>query len=264
MGRPISLGAPRPDHGSRRVIVKLAIISDIHGNHDAFDAVLEDIAAVGVEGIFSLGDNIGYGGEPDRVIQTLTARGIPSVIGNHELAVRDPEQLEWFNPQARKALERTLELLSAESLQVIATFPDWRIVDGVRLVHGFPPDSPLLYQFQISESERNDIMADMDETVCFIGHTHYPDILVWDGEDSRRIDLARGVFPLEFPGASHRYVINVGSVGQPRDGDNNAKYVVYCPDAGTAELRHVPYDVESAVEKILNAGLPAANAWRLR
>lgn len=244
--------------------MKLAIVSDIHGNHDALEAVLEDIAAVGAERIFSLGDNIGYGGEPEQVIQTLTARGIPSVIGNHELAVRNPEQLDWFNPQARKSLERTVELLSADSLQVIATFPDWRVVEGVRLVHGFPPDSALLYQFQISELERNDIMGGMDEPICFIGHTHYPDILVWDGEDSRRVDFTRGIFPLDDPGGRNHYVINVGSVGQPRDGNNNAKYVVYCPDPGTIELRHVPYDVESAVEKILNAGLPAGNAWRLR
>jgi diadenosine tetraphosphatase ApaH/serine/threonine PP2A family protein phosphatase len=186
------------------------------------------------------------------------------VVGNHELAINEPEQLDWFNPQARKALERTIELLSPESIAAIAAFPEWRVAEGVRLVHGFPPDSPLTYQFQVPVEERNEIMGALDERVCFIGHTHFPEILLWDGSDSRRLGFERGVFRLDADRAEYRYVINVGSVGQPRDGDNNAKYVVYCPEDATVELRYVAYDIESAVEKILAAGLPEANAWRLR
>ncbi|MFZ7126431.1 MAG: metallophosphoesterase family protein [Desulfobacterales bacterium] len=241
--------------------MKIALLSDIHGNHDALEAVLEDIAQAGAGEIFSLGDNIGYGGEPVRVMETLLARGISSVLGNHELAIRQPEHLGWFNPQARRSLERTRELLTAEALHVITALPEWRTVRGMRLVHGFPPDSALIYQFQVTESERDRIMDSMDEAICFIGHTHFPDLLTWDGHHSRRIDFQKGVVELK-PG--DRYIVNVGSVGQPRDGSNNAKYVVYDPDAATVELRHVPYDVESAVEKILEAGFPAQNAWRLR
>lgn len=241
--------------------MKIAVISDIHGNLDAFSAVLDDIAAIGPADIYSLGDNIGYGGEPDQVIRKIVDRGIPSVIGNHELAVKHPEQLDWFNPQAKESLERTVELLTPETMGVITTFPEWKVVDDIRLVHGFPPDSALLYQFQLSTSERNEILSSMSEKICFIGHTHYPDILAWDGETSRRIDFPQGTLELN---PESCYVINVGSVGQPRDGNNNAKYVIYTPEDRTVELRYVPYDVESAVEKILEAGLPDSNAWRLR
>lgn len=241
--------------------MQIAVISDIHGNLDAFRAVLEDIATIGPADIYSLGDNIGYGGEPDQVVKMLVENGIPSVIGNHELAVKHPEQLDWFNPQARKSLERTVELLTPETVAVITAFPEWKVVDEMRLVHGFPPDSALLYQFQFSTSERNEILSSMSESICFIGHTHYPDILAWDGETSRQIDFPRGTLELN---PENRYVINVGSVGQPRDGNNNAKYVVYTPEDLTVELRYVAYDVESAVEKILEAGLPDSNAWRLR
>ncbi|MGD8250691.1 MAG: metallophosphoesterase family protein [Desulfobacterales bacterium] len=241
----------------------IAIISDVHGNFDAFEAVLEDIALAGATRIYSLGDNIGYGGEPDRVVRTLMDRGIPSVIGNHELAVREPAQLNWFNPQAREALKRTIDLMSEDALAAVEAFPDWRVADGVRMVHGFPPDCPLTYQFQLTRSEQDDILSAMDEPICFIGHTHYPDILLWDGVTSQRIDFPEGLFTFTHTGSEARWVINVGSVGQPRDGNNNAKYVLYAPENHTVELRYVPYDIEAAAEKILAAGLPAHNARRL-
>ena len=87
--------------------MKTAVISDIHGNYDAFRKVIEDIDEVGVDRVLSLGDNIGYGPEPDRVVQDIISRGIPSVLGNHELAINDEEYLNWFNPVARKSLIKT-------------------------------------------------------------------------------------------------------------------------------------------------------------
>ena len=107
--------------------MRVAIISDIHGNFDAFQQVLEDIDTSRVDSIISLGDNIGYGPEPDRVIQELLSRGIPSIIGNHELAVNDPESLNWFNPVARRSLIKTRDVLSERSIGFIAELEPYRV-----------------------------------------------------------------------------------------------------------------------------------------
>ncbi|MEJ2478476.1 MAG: metallophosphoesterase family protein, partial [Desulfobacterales bacterium] len=131
--------------------MRLAVLSDIHGNWDALTAVLADIDASRPDAVFCLGDCIGYGAEPERVIRVLRQRGIPSTRGNHEQAVLEPDRLEWFNLLARKSLVRTAEMLSGEALQLIAEFPAVLTSHGCRFVHGFPPDSPSMYLFQVSE-----------------------------------------------------------------------------------------------------------------
>ncbi len=238
-----------------------AIISDIHGNLDAFEAVLGDIETLSITEIFSLGDNIGYGPEPEAVIQRLAALKIPSVLGNHELAVTDPSELDWFNPVARESLRKTVAMLSENSIELIQHFPYCRVQDAVRFVHGFPPDSPVVYQFQASTEEIEQTFATHDEHLFFTGHTHYPEIIEYIDGQIGRYEFPEGVRQLNPNG---RYIVNVGSVGQPRDGNNNAKYVVCDPDRHTVELRYIAYDVETVVEKILAAGLPESHATRLR
>jgi len=239
---------------------KFAVLSDIHSNLDAFEEVLRDIDALSITDIFSLGDNIGYGPEPEGVIRRLTARAIPSVLGNHELAVTDPSELDWFNPVARESLRKTVTMLSSEAIDIIHQFPYCRVQDTFRFVHGFPPDSPVVYQFQVTDNELSDTFAALPEQIFFTGHTHYPEIIECLEGRIERHEFYRGIRQLEPQG---RYIVNVGSVGQPRDGNNNAKYVVVDPEALTLELRYVPYDVEAVVAKILAAGLPESHATRL-
>jgi len=239
---------------------KFAIISDIHSNLDAFDEVLRDIESLAITTIFSLGDNIGYGPEPEAVINRLTERGIPSVLGNHELAVTDPSELDWFNPVARESLRKTVAMLSENAIDLIHQFPYCRIQDTCRFVHGFPPDSPVVYQFQVTGEELAETFAALPERIFFTGHTHYPEIIEYLEGRIERQDFHCGVRQLEQEG---RYIVNVGSVGQPRDGNNNAKYVVFDPEALTLELRYVPYDIQAVVAKILAAGLPESHATRL-
>ncbi len=240
---------------------KLAIVSDIHGNLDAFEEVLKDIDALSVSKIFSLGDNIGYGPEPEAVIQKIQEMGIPSVLGNHELAVTDASELDWFNPVARESLLKTVEMLSDESIERIHQFPYCRVDDDYRFVHGFPPDSPVIYQFQASDDDLVKTFSELQEHIFFTGHTHYPEIIEYDAGTVSKYKLAHKTRQLK---TGARYIINVGSVGQPRDGNNNAKYVLFDTAALTVELRYVPYDIESTVQKILDAGLPEAHALRLR
>ena len=240
--------------------MKTAIISDIHGNYDAFREVVEDIEKSGVERIVSLGDNIGYGPEPDRVVQEIIMRGIPSVLGNHELAINEKEYLNWFNPVARKSLLKTRGLLSASTLAYIEKLEPFLILDDSRCVHGFPPDSPLIYMFQASESRKKEVFEEIPERLTFIGHTHTLEMIGYDGEKMVYDDLPEGLTNLE---KDKKYIINIGSVGQPRDDSSDAKYVIWDSTADTIDIRFIPYDIASVVKKIKDAGLPEDHANRL-
>ncbi len=240
--------------------MKIALVSDIHANMDAFEAVLADIDRVKAEAVFSLGDNIGYGAEPERVIQTLQDRRIPSVVGNHELAARRPGFLDWFNPTARQSLSMTFQQLSAASLKWISGLPMHRQVGDGRLVHGFPPDSATLYLFQMPGAEKCRALQDIPERICFVGHTHLLELIRLDGGSLADVRFVEGLNRLE---PALKFFVNIGSVGQPRDGDLRAKYVVWDPDADTLEMRCVPYDSRAAAAKIIAAGLPEAHARRL-
>jgi len=240
--------------------MKTAIISDIHGNFDAFREVLADINNSAVDRIISLGDNIGYGPEPDRVVQTIMARNIPSVQGNHELAVKDEEYLNWFNPVARKSLVKTRDMLSESAIKFVTELEPFLTLDDCRCVHGFPPDSPLIYMFQASKRRIQQIFETIPERLSFIGHTHTLEMIGYDGKTMETSDLPRGLTNLE---TDKKYIINIGSVGQPRDTSNEAKYVIWDSSANTIDVRFIPYDIAAVVQKIKDAGLPQAHAKRL-
>jgi predicted phosphodiesterase len=240
--------------------MKVAIVSDIHGNYDAFQEVLADIEKSKVDRIISLGDNIGYGPEPDRVVQKIMQSGIPCVQGNHELAIKDEEYLNWFNPVARKSLIKTRELLSESSIKFVTGLEPFLIWNECRCVHGFPPDSPLMYMFQASERRKKEIFEDIPQRISFIGHTHTLEMIGYDGKSMHYSDLAQGISNLE---ADKKYIINIGSVGQPRDTSNDAKYVIWDASADAIDVRFIPYDIAAVVQKIKDAGLPESHANRL-
>lgn len=240
--------------------MRIAIFSDIHGNLDAFQQVLIDINKSFIDALFCLGDNIGYGPEPDEVIRVLEEKSIPSVLGNHELACIDSHMLEWFNPAARESLEKTFQMLSPNSFKFIAGLKRSIVEHGCRFVHGFPPDSPTIYLFQVSRKKICQFMSQMKERICFIGHTHELRIIEFDGENCHYDLLEKGVTQLK---KHNRYIVNIGSVGQPRDGDNHAKYLIFDTHRDIIEVRYIRYDIEKVVKKIIAAGLPAVHAGKL-
>ncbi|MCF8049837.1 MAG: metallophosphoesterase family protein [Desulfobacterales bacterium] len=241
--------------------MKIAVVSDIHGNLDAFESVLRDIDNVGIDRIYCLGDNIGYGPEPVGAIEALQRRKIASVIGNHELALTHRRYLSLFNPTARESLLKTAEMMDDASLHYAAGLPASMVKAGARFVHGFPPDSPLIYLFQVSEKQMKKSLETLEESICFVGHTHDLDIVSFDGIRIQWDRLTQGPRRLS---PDLRYIVNVGSVGQPRDGDNRAKYALWDTENHSLEIRFVEYDIASVVRKILKAGLPRAHARRLR
>ncbi|MGD9301536.1 MAG: metallophosphoesterase family protein [Desulfobacterales bacterium] len=240
--------------------MRLAIFSDTHGNYDAFRPVIKDIEASDVDAVVSLGDNIGYGPEPELIIEKLQNLNIPSVQGNHELALKDEDYLNCFNPAARKSLIKTRNLLSKASIRYISQFKPFITSYGCRFVHGFPPDSPLIYSFQVSAGRTREVFNEMAERMCFIGHTHTLETIGYDGRKLQHEELCEGLYRLN---PEKKYIINVGSVGQPRDSSNNAKYVIWDSLEATLNIRYLSYDIESVVLKIRAVGLPEEHAQRL-
>jgi predicted phosphodiesterase len=240
--------------------MRLAVVSDIHSNYEACREVLGDIDRSRVDAVISLGDNIGYGPEPDRVIQHIEALNISTILGNHELAIKEEKYLKWFNPSARNSLIQNRALLSQASIRFISQLDPVLVSYGCRFVHGFPPASSLLYMFQISDNKKKKIMADMAERLCFIGHTHTLEIVAYDGSLIESNALPEGLTSLH---PEKKYIVNIGSVGQPRDGSNKAKYVIWDSSENTINVRFISYDIAAVVRKIRAAGLPEQHAQRL-
>jgi len=244
----------------RAYVMRVAVISDIHGNLEAFKQVLIDIGKSNIDNTICLGDNIGYGPEPEQVIDMIKDRNIPTVMGNHELAVIDRNYLSLFNPLARKSLLRTIELISEEAINFISGLEPFLVRHECRFVHGFPPDSAAMYLFQVSEDELLLTFKQMKERICFLGHTHRLEIIDFNGHIITRKPLSKKIISLD---RDHQYIINIGSVGQPRDGDNCAKYVIWDTLNDNIEIKFIPYDIVSVIDKIIAAGLPIEHAVRL-
>lgn len=240
--------------------MKLAVVSDIHGNMEAFQQVLDDIDRCCVDETICLGDNIGYGPEPNEVIQALEQRNIISVLGNHELAIKDKQYLDWFNALARESLLTTDRLLSEASRRFISNQPSSLSLQNCRFVHGFPPDAVLTYVFQVPDPRIKIVLEQMTEKFCFVGHTHLLEIVSYNGQSVRHENLHQGIHRLR---PDEKYIFNVGSVGQPRDGNNRAKYVIWDSAQDRIEVRFVAYDIATVASKIKKAGLPLAHADRL-
>ena len=222
--------------------------------------LLADAEAQGAEAVYNLGDMVGYGPDPQAVVDMVRSRQIPSILGNHELGLIKPSYLEWFNPQAKQALIMSGGLLSPETLDYFRSLPTHLVVDGLRLVHGCPPDSPTTYLFELELDELARVLGRLEEGVCFAGHSHELGLYsLTEGHLANR-PLGRGVHSLAGPGP---HLINVGSVGQPRDGDPHAKYVLHDHEASTVEVRFVPYDIKATVKKLTERGFPAFLAHRL-
>ena len=233
--------------------MRLAVISDIHSNMDAFQAVLKDMSKLSINDIISLGDNIGYGAQPEEVIVNLKRHSISSVLGNHELAVLDEDYLKTFNPYARKALIINKKKLSDQALKYISNLQPCLVRYGCRFVHGVPPDTVATYIINESDLKLIKAMERLKEKITFVGHTHQLAIYELDQGDLKKKILIKLRVSLA---KTRRYIINTGSVGQPRDGYNEAKYVIWDSIRNTVESRFVSYDYHKAAKKIKNAGIP--------
>ena len=240
--------------------MRFAVISDVHSNLEALEAVLEDMDRATIHKIISLGDNIGYGADPEAVMDIIAARGIESVLGNHELACLSKSYLAGFNPQAHKALLINRSMLSLRLLDYLGHLPLCLVKSDLRFVHGTPPDSPTKYVTRVADGALGEIMKDLKEKISFVGHTHRLGLVVWKDGRMRRLALEKKAVYLD---SESRYVVNAGSVSQPRDGNLNAKYLIWDSQRRSVEFREVDYDRVLAAEKMKKAGLPMRYAQKL-
>jgi diadenosine tetraphosphatase ApaH/serine/threonine PP2A family protein phosphatase len=237
--------------------VRYAILSDVHGNLEALEAVLVD-AAERAEAILCLGDTVGYGADPLPCVERVADRAQVVVGGNHEWGVTGRLPLDWFNPYARAAAEWTRERLDDDHRAYLGGLPLVAEIGDATLVHASPAE-PEAWDYLLSAEDGFGAFAHFGTRWCFVGHTHVPG--VWSlGSSGPGFEPAARHVHAE---AGRRYLVNVGSVGQPRDRDARAAYAVWDPDAGTVSIRRVEYDVAAARAKVARAGLPRFLADRL-
>lgn len=242
--------------------MRYLILSDIHGNWEGLAAVLES-AAGHYDRIICCGDLIGYGADPNAVVDWTRANVALVVRGNHDRACTGQEDLEWFNPVARAAAIWTQQALTPENAAYVRGLPQGPLLaGGFAVMHGSPMDED---QYVVEARDAAPVFAYLEAPVAFFGHTHLQGGFMWIRQRARQVRIAAeapdtGLLELETDCA---YLLNPGSVGQPRDGNPRAAYILYDPEERVVHYHRVLYDVAAAQGKIRRAGLPQVLADRL-
>jgi predicted phosphodiesterase len=237
--------------------VKYAVLSDIHGNLEALEAVLEDVGGRAPDAIFCLGDFVGYGPDPNACVSALRPLLAGAVAGNHDRAALGELDISLFNPLAQAAIRWTQRQLTPETRAFLHGLPERIERDGFLAVHGSVRDPIEEYIFDPSTAEESFRLGSF--RLCAVGHTHVPGVFAQrnDGVSALRFSSEQPL-PLD---PDTRYIVNAGSVGQPRDGDPRAAYLWL--DDDRARLIRIAYPLERTQEKMIAAGLPPALAERL-
>lgn len=234
-----------------------AVISDIHANLEAFEAVLKELKKEKLDAILFLGDAVGYGPNPNECIELLRQKTSIMIAGNHDRAAVNMDGYGYFNPYARIAIEWTSETLSIENRDLLRGLPLTEAIgeESIFLVHGTPKE-PENWHYLLSKHDAGINLGHFKEKICFLGHSHQPFII----ESSERggINIFYNFTEI---GERNRYIVNTGSVGQPRDGNTAASYVVFKDNC--LKIKRVSYDIVLTQNKMRKAGLPAYLIERL-
>jgi predicted phosphodiesterase len=236
--------------------MRIAVLSDIHSNLVALEAVLAHLGTV--DAVWHLGDVVGYGPEPDAVVERLTSTGAVGVRGNHDAAAAGGSEIDYFNPEARAAMEWTRRRITGTTRDWLDALPERRVEGDITMVHGSPRDP--IWEYVTSLAVARAGIAVMTTTLGLHGHTHMPiafavtddRLEVTAPSDGTRLELEDRVA-----------LVNPGSVGQPRDGDARASYLVLDPERRTIDWHRVGYDIDAVVTAMQAAGLPDRLAERL-
>jgi predicted phosphodiesterase len=238
--------------------MRVAVISDIHSNLPALEAVLADIVAETPDEIWCLGDLVGYNAQPNECVDLVRQRAALSLCGNHDLAVLGTIDVADFSGDAGAAARWTRTVLGGEQATWLRTLEPKTVRPGVELFHGSPRDA--VWDYVLSEHVALISILETEAPLILVGHSHVALALGWDGDQ-----LTGGLAPdgtqVELEGA--RWLLNPGSVGQPRDGDPRAAWLLIDIPAGRATFRRVPYPIAETQAAIRSHGLPEALAGRL-
>lgn len=227
-----------------------AVLSDVHSNLEALKSVLQDLKNRGIYNIYFIGDAVGYGSEPDECIKLLRTECNIILAGNHDWGVCGLTDIGYFNEYARAAIEWTKGVISIENLDALKSFPALveDKAENITLVHSTPFE-PEKWHYLLKSADAVLNFQCFDTKLCFIGHTHRPVII----ERHPSGELITNKDNAGIRGDS-RYIINAGSIGQPRDGDPRASYAVI--DDEKVQIIRVPYNIEATQKKMALAGLP--------
>jgi diadenosine tetraphosphatase ApaH/serine/threonine PP2A family protein phosphatase len=236
--------------------MRIAVLSDIHSNLAALEAVLGDLPTV--HEAWVLGDIVGYGPQPNEVIRTLQALGARSVLGNHDGAAVGTIDADPFNPDARRAIEWTAGAIDENARAYLGALPEVRRERELTAVHGSPRDP--IWEYIFSEEIAAQNLGEFDTSLCLFGHTHVPIVYAADEDDV--VPLA-SVPDTPISLGDRRGLVNPGSVGQPRDGNPAASYLILDTDDRNIQFRRVRYDIDRTQRLMRDAGLPLRLAERL-
>jgi predicted phosphodiesterase len=230
--------------------MRFAIISDIHSNYEALTKALEIIDAKNISEIICLGDIVGYGASPNECVEIVRERCSIILKGNHDEAAAQPELKATFTALARTAIIWTHKELEKENLLFLSELPYRGKKNDILFVHA-APKNPAAWEYIATEEQAVEQFKSFVEKICFIGHTHTP-IIFGREKETKTITV------------NDRYIINVGSIGQPRDGNPMLSFGIFDTDSWEFELVRSKYDIEAAVKKVLQKGLPEELGFRLR
>jgi predicted phosphodiesterase len=245
--------------GDTVAAMRVAIVSDIHGNRQAFEAVLEDIDASDCEELWCLGDLVGYGAEPDACVELARRHASLCLAGNHDLGVRGDLPLEDFSRGAALAARWTQETISAETLEYLSALEPLNLEELVGLYHASPRDP--VWEYVLSALQAELCLDVQSQRVCLIGHSHVALSFARLPGETATGQTRTADEELELD--SGEWLINPGSVGQPRDGDPRAAWLALDLDAWRAVYRRIEYDIDGAAAAIRAARLPDSLAERL-
>lgn len=240
--------------------MRYAIISDIHGNLEALEAAAQELSGERIDEFILLGDMVGYGADPLAVIKTARSYGPKaSIAGNHDWGSVGMTDISGFNKEAAFAIRWTAKMLDEDSAGYLKGLPLVAIIGNMTLVHG-SLENPSEFNYILNDGDAYITMSLMKTPVCFVGHSHVPGIYRYKPRDLEVFSAGSKV-SIE---PAYRYLVNAGSIGQPRDGDPRASYAIFDEARGVVEIKRVSYDITKAQRKMLDAGLPATLVYRLR
>ena len=231
--------------------MRIAVISDVHANLEALKAVMQDIERSNIERVFFLGDAVGYGADPDRCIKLVHDLCEIKLLGNHDYVAMGLESAEDFNLLAKESIMWTQETLKRKSIERLSDFEMEATFLDFYMTHA-SPEHPSEWNYIFTDLDALRAFDAFTQTFCLIGHSHIPGLFVRRPDGSIAFDSPDSLQAIP----DHRYIVNVGSVGQPRDGNCDAGYVIIDTDTLQFEFRRIPYDLATAQKKMRKAQLP--------
>ena len=238
--------------------MRLGFFSDVHANLEAMKACVLDFRAEKLDKLYFLGDAVGYGPNPDECVKLIDEIAEVKLMGNHDYAALGLMETEYFNQYAAESMGWTKNSISGKTIEIMSDFELTHKLDDILLVHSSPRE-PENWHYILDMEDAEENFDFFTDKICLLGHTHRP-YIVYKGE-SEEVVLSKNTE--EVAGDEYRYLINIGSAGQPRDGDPRSCYLIYDTENKTVRFKRVPYDVKRTQKDMEKIGLPGYLIERL-